>query len=386
MRNVLFVTNSFSYGGSEKHLLEIVRRLDDPTIRATILSTDADPFSERMSLQPYPEVRIRVEKSLQSIRDWVRVLQEIKPDTVILVYGTLWMLPWYVAAAVRLAGISRLYAIHHLMPQQPADPLIQAIRSPRDVLRRFMGRRVRKLLSAQIPPKLCRMTICVSDAVRNALIEDYGFPKRRTCTVHNGIHCQDFALRAGERETTRRSLGIREKDFLLVCTARLSREKGIGVLLSAMATLAPIHPACKCIVVGDGPLREELTAELKALKLESQVFFTGFQTDVRPYLAAADVFVLPSYIEGLPYSILEAMASGLPCVVTRVGGNREAVIDGLTGITVNSGSVDELVEAIAYLVTHSPERVQMAKAAQSRAWSDFEIKDKMTELCGLILA
>src|ERR1035438_9303333 len=107
----------------------------------------------------------RAQKSLKSVRDWRRVLEEIRPDVVVLVYGTLWMLPWHAAAAAWLARVPKLYAIQHLMPQPPPEPLVLKIRAPRDVMRPALGRRVRRILSARIQPNLSNQTICVSNAV-----------------------------------------------------------------------------------------------------------------------------------------------------------------------------------------------------------------------------
>src|SRR5277367_3656270 len=95
-RTVLFVTNTVGYGGSEKHLLEIIPRLGDSNVRSVILCAKTDPFSARLS-NHYPNVAIRCEPTLKSMRDWLRVFRDIKPDVVVLIYGTLLDIPWYVS-------------------------------------------------------------------------------------------------------------------------------------------------------------------------------------------------------------------------------------------------------------------------------------------------
>lgn len=320
-RTLLFVINSFGYGGSEKHVLELLKRLEDRNIQSVVLTTDSDPFTERLTKRNHSNVTVRCDKSLTSFRDWLRVFREIKPDAAVLVYG-----------------IRKLYAIHHLMPQPPTEPHIREIKSPRDVLRRVFGKRVRRILSARVAPHLCRTTICVSNAVRDALIQQYRFPARKLVTVHNGISLREFAPNQREREVIRTRLGIRPDEFVLVCAARLSAEKRIDVLLSAMNQVIQKDRSSKCIIIGEGALKETLLEQARSLQLSGHVFFQGFQADVRPYLCAADAFVLTSRIEGLPFSILEAMACGLPCVVTNVGGNAEAVGHAVNGLIVNPGS------------------------------------------------
>lgn len=385
-RTVLFVINAFCYGGTEKHLLELLHRLDARKVQSVVLTIDSDPFTERLQEGVRTSVAIRSEKSLDSIGDWIQVFREIKPAVVVLVYGTLWMVPWLAAVAARLAGIQKLYAIHQLMPQPPPDPLVLEIKSPRDVLRRAFGKRVRKLLGARVAAHLCNSTICVSNAIRGSLIQQYGFPKRKLRTIHNGVSTREFVLGETDGLAVRTKLQICSDDFLLVCAARLSPEKGIDILLSAMSQIVQHYPSCKCVIIGDGPIRANLLEQLTSLGLSRHVFMEGFQADVRPYFWAADVFVLTSRIEGLPLSVLEAMACGLPCIVTDVGGNAEAVVHNVNGLIVPPGSVDEVVQAVLYLLTQPQERARMAQASRPHVCSEFDIEVKMAEIKKLILS
>ncbi|MGB7493635.1 MAG: glycosyltransferase [Candidatus Acidiferrum sp.] len=116
---------------------------------------------------------------------------------------------------------------------------------------------------------------------------------------------------------------IHSDEFLLVCAARLSREKGIDILLLAMSEL----------VRRNGYLREKLSEQVRQLGLAGHIFMLGFQQDVKPYLLAANVFVLTSHNEGLPFAILAAMACGLPCIVTNVGGTAEALAHNMIGLS-----------------------------------------------------
>jgi glycosyltransferase involved in cell wall biosynthesis len=171
-----------------------------------------------------------------------------------------------------------------------------------------------------------------------------------------------------------------------VCAARLSHEKGIDILLQAISRLLQNNISCKCIVVGEGYLRDDLLEMIRALGLTQHVFMEGFQEDVRPYLLAGDTFVLVSYYEGLPFAVLEAIACALPCLVTNVGGNAEAVAHKSTGLVVKAGSVDEVVEAITYLMNHPEERAQMSRAARSRVCEQFDIEATMKEIKDVITA
>jgi len=385
-RTLLFVINSFSYGGSEKHLLDLISRLDGCNVQSIVLSTDSDPFTERLKDGCHSSVSVQSDNSLKSFVDWFRMFRKIRPDVVVLVYGTLWMLPWLAAAAGWVAGVQKLYAIQHQPTPPPPEPQILEIKSTRDVLRRFFGKRVRRLLGARVPPYLCNKTICVSNAVRDTLIHQYRFPARRMLTIHNGVSSVEFAPGRCDGMAIRTKLRIRADELVLVCISRLSPEKGVDVLINALSVLLRGNLSCKLIIIGDGYLQDKLMEQIEELNLGQNVFMEGFQEDVRPYLCAADAFVLPSYLEGLPFSVLEAMACGLPCVVTNVGGNSEAVTHHVNGLVVSPGSAEELVQAISYLLTQPQERTRMGNASRSRVLNEFDIEVGMSEIKRVILS
>jgi glycosyltransferase involved in cell wall biosynthesis len=186
-------------------------------------------------------------------------------------------------------------------------------------------------------------------------------------TIHNGVSVSEFVPSENDRVAIRARLRVRPDEFLLVCPARLSQQKGIDILLQAMARVVRDGIRYKSVIVGEGPLRNQLEEQARELGLAGHVFFEAFQEDVRPYLQAASTFILTSHREGLPLSILEAMASGLPCIVTDVGGNAEAITHQVHGLVVRPGSVDGVANAISYLATHPQERAQMSRMARATA-------------------
>jgi len=162
--------------------------------------------------------------------------------------------------------------------------------------------------------------------------------------------------------------------------------KGLDILLLALAQVLRQGLSCKCIIVGDGPFRKSLVEQAEALGLDGHVFFEGFQKDVRPFLQSGDAFVLTSHSEGFSLSIIEAMACGLPCVVTNVGGNAEAVDHMVHGLIVAPGSVEQTADAISYMVTHPKERAEMSRMAQSRVSEAFDVEARMAEIKRVILS
>src|SRR4029077_5841450 len=131
---------------------------------------------------------------------------------------------------------------------------------------------------------------------------------------------------------------------------RLVEVKQQAVLIRAFAQVAATFPAARMVLVGDGPLRAELEATALSLGLSGAVLFAGYQPRPERFLAAMDVFVLPSRAEAMPLVIPEAWAAGLPVVASRVGGIPELIEDGRTGLLVESGDVDGLAARLRQLL------------------------------------
>jgi glycosyltransferase involved in cell wall biosynthesis len=406
-KKILFVTNTREYGGAEKHLLELIRRLQGPDVQISILCLEADFFTERLDSDFEGEI-ISCQKTPGCLRDWADLFRGLQPDVVVFIYNWFWTLPWMAAVGAWRAGIPRRLSIQHLLT--PRSPLpedlvaqVNAWKSFRRRLARLRGREARERplwmrelplcvvaslstsLELKLSGYLCDKTICVSRALRDSLVKEFGFPRWKVKTIYNGVSVSQFIPPQGHKSPVRESLGIGQDDFVLICVARLGEQKGIDILLQTIAHVIRNGLACKCIIVGDGPLKNELLDLAREMGLGGHVFFEGFREDVRPYLQAGSAFILTSHMEGLPLSILEAMACGLPSIVTDVGGNAEIITHRIDGLIVPRGSVDAGAEAISYLATHPQERGQMAQMARTRVCEAFDIEKSMAEIRRLIL-
>ncbi len=381
-KSILFVMKSGEFGGAEKHLLELVSRLGGSGVQVSILCLEEDFYTDRLNQQQSTYVRVVSKRNLNSFWGWFRTFRGLRPEVVVLVNASLWCLRWYTPVAAWLAGIPRRFSIAHLTP--PPVPAKVEGWSVRSILRRL--RRRGHLMTVRLSASFDDAIICVGNAIRDRLVKDYRYPANKTVTIYNGVCLSHFDRHNGSEPALKARLARNPDELLLVSTARLSEQKRLDILLSAMARLLQDGVRCNCVIVGDGPLRTQLSDQAAALGLSGRVFFEGFQKDVRPYLQIADAFVLTSHREGFPLSILEAMACGLPCVVTDVGGNAEAVTHNVHGLVVPPGSVDKVAEAISYLATHPSERAEMSRMARLRVREEFDINDRMAEISKLILS
>lgn len=178
-------------------------------------------------------------------------------------------------------------------------------------------------------------------------------------------------------------VGGRPVELLFV--GRLDQVKGVLVLFDAVAGLVAEGRDVRLTLVGDGPQRADLERRTKELGLGARVEFAGYrsQAEVQEHLAAADVFVLPSFAEGVPVSLMEAMARATPVVATNVGGVTELVRDGVNGLVVAPGDVDALAAAIARLESDASLRAAMGADGERTVRAEFDSVTEASRLVGL---
>ena len=374
----LFVTKTWSRGGAEKHLVDLIARLDASSAECIVLCLESDLYSEFVKDQPNVKVwKVAGETLVRFFSYWL-LFRKHHPDTILFVNGWLGLFPWYAYLAARLCGAKRVLAIEHLIADSPESVVGAGLRNS---FRRLIGYHARAIWRIRLAGLLSHKTITVSNAVRDILIQDYGYPVTKTITVRNGVDLQHYAHSNTCRSTGKKTdLGLRDSDPIVLCISNLNAQKRIDVLLDAFRIVSNNNPKATCIILGSGQLESELRKKTVELALTDKVIFTGHVGDVRPYLEVAYLLVLSSDKEGLSLSLAEAMAYGIPCVATDVGGNKEIVAHGQTGLLVKPRSPEQLAEAIEYLLAHPEERSRMGANALRRVHEHFNIEDSMGRL------
>jgi len=215
-------------------------------------------------------------------------------------------------------------------------------------------------VSDRLMAPLTTVTICVSETELAAGLEAGTCSAERSVVIHNAVDVASAPRSRHDQATPR-----------LIAVGRLKAPKDFLTLIRALAALP--DQEYEALIVGDGPDRSEVKAEIQRLGLEDRVQLAGERSDVPELLAASDVFVLSSRSEGLPVSVLEAMAAELPVVASGVGGLAELVVDGETGILVPPGDEAALAEALGRLVEDSELRRRLGAAGRARAESSFDL-------------
>jgi glycosyltransferase involved in cell wall biosynthesis len=217
--------------------------------------------------------------------------------------------------------------------------------------------------------KLASSIVVVSHAAKRSLrlpcCDD------RVIVIHNGI----APINSGSdpRQMMRATLGA-ENNLVGAIVARIDGRKGHATLLKSVRILRDRGIRLLMLVIGDGSERSNVENLAAKLQLDAQsVRFLGARRDVNELLSAVDLFVLPSDAEGLPLSVLEAMAAGLPIIATRVGGIPELVDDGEQGVLVTPGDSEGLAGAIERVIQDPSLRARLGQSARTRARGEFSL-------------
>jgi len=360
-RTVVYFTDSRNFGGSEQILLTMMTALDrqswDP-ILVSHAETGLEPLVEKareLNIPIWTVPRIEGYRAIFHALQFAQRLRRNRPD--IFHANMIWPLSCAGGLfAAFLARVPVVVATEHL-------PMALAGRRW-TLLERFVSSAVDCYLA-------------VSHHIFYRLRERLRLPEGKVKLVRNGIpldvysHPSDKGFRATLNTSCDRPI--------VLTVARLDPQKGHRYLIEAAVNV----PGALFLLAGDGPERSALEAKSVELGLSDRVVFLGHRHDVPDFLAMCDLFVLPSLYEGLPLSVLEAMAAGKPVVATDIEGTSEAVVHQETGLLVPPANPLALAEAIRALLSDSLLSRQMGQAGKNKARRDFSAEVMMRQIADI---
>ena len=204
-------------------------------------------------------------------------------------------------------------------------------------------------------------------------------------TVLNGVNVEKFRPDNDRREEIRRQFRIPNDSFVIGTIAVFRFQKRLDVWLDIAKQILSHEDNVRFIIVGDGPLKAMLLETLEKLKLSDRVFFAGLQTEVRPYLAAFDTYMMSSIFEGLPIAMLEAMSTGLPIITTNAGGIKEVIQHNQNGLLCDVDNPSVLTDFALQLYRDVELRKRLSLEARETVIKNFSMEKMVKQLEGLYL-
>jgi glycosyltransferase involved in cell wall biosynthesis len=294
-----------------------------------------------------------------------------------------------ISAAIRLRGILKRehYDIVHFHTSRAHSmaPLVRGF-APALIVTRRMDYRPNRIFAPYLFKRAVDCVVAISNGVANSLAAA-GVDRSCITVVPSGVDCERFRPpSADERAHARARFGISEREIAIAAIGALEPRKGHRYLIEAVAALAQSGVMLRCFVAGDGSIRADLERQVAEQRCAGRVAILGRIEDSRELLWASDIYAMPSLNEGLGVAALEAMASGLPAIVSATGGLREVVENDVSGILVEPARADEIGAAIARLANSAEIRAKVGAAARVRVEANYSMESMARQTLGLYRA
>jgi len=347
--NVLHLQRIGGIGGSERHLLELLPALRARGVDARFLGLDdtraaPEPFYVALAERDVPFERHPCPRDVDPLlaRRVLRAVRALRPD---LVHTHLVHADVYGAVAAARARAVLVSTKHN------DDPF-----------RSGKGRYLERLLTRR-----AALVLCITEALARFNRDVVGLPGKKLRTVHYGLDSppEPWGPPGGPE--------LSPETPVLVAVCRLVRQKGVDVAVEALSLVRERHPATHLVVLGEGPLRGELTELAARREIADAVSFPGRVGDVAWWLRRADVVVHPARWEGFGLALLEAMLCERPVVATEVSSIPEIVLDRETGVLVPPDDPTALAEAVTALLDDPAQAAGLGEAGRTRARAEFSV-------------
>lgn len=222
--------------------------------------------------------------------------------------------------------------------------------------------------------------ICVSKSEWKEAVRLRFAPKRKTYIIPNGVDLNSFCSVNKGKEHYEKEFGLPSNLYILGCVARFEVMKGHKYLLRAYQQFLNKHPDSHLFLIGDGPDRDKIKEQIKELGLESHITLTGFRHDIPGLLQYFDVFLSASLKEGMPFTLLEALAAGTPVIATKVIGNQDIIENQSNGVLVKAKSTKDLYRGMCYVKEHPEKWETWIKNGKVSVKKNFTIQHSMKRL------
>lgn len=358
MARILFVSTSTTVGGAEKTVYTLATLLDPKrhqVVGVVSIKPEGD-YARKLKLQGVPTESLDLPGTPRpaDATRLAEVITRLRPDIVHAV----------MFKAIQLCRLAK--------PKVPFP--FKLISSPRV---HYRTRSAFTLLIDRALKNRDDLLIAECDASRKFLVDRLGYAPAKVRTIRNGVELAGWPISKVDRQKRRMELRLGSGDILVGAVGRLDKQKGFATLIEAMARLKKTD--LRCVILGEGPERARLEALIRKHEVETRVWLYGERPDIVTWLSAFDIGCLPSLWEGLPNTLLEAMALGLPVVASAVDGVPEVVENGKTGVLVPPAAPAALAKALKDLAADPARRAALGAAAHAAVMEKFTVRRMMDE-------
>lgn len=330
MKKIIFLHQSLEIGGAENLRLALLKNIDRSRFNIKVCSIGKKgPIGEKIEKLGYKVDELNQNPCSKNIRityELTKYLRRERPD---ILHCSLFNANFHGRIAGFFSRIPFLITEEHsehfqytgfkMLPYKIADFILSHI---------------------------TYLIVCCSEGLKRDIVEKEKLALGRVITIENCLDLHNYSIET-KRDDIRKKYNI-NNELVFITVASLSVRKGHGFLIDALHDIKNMGYRFRCFFAGDGPLKESLKFKVKSLELEDRVIFLGNVDNVADYLNASDIFLLPSFLEGLSIALMEAMFTGLASIVTNVGGNADLIRTDFNGKVISPGDKDELKQALIF--------------------------------------
>lgn len=364
---VLWIIDGLGPGGAESLMVPLLASLKDFDVepRVCVLQVrSGNPIGDELIKLGVP-VDLLAIKNLRNPLNLVRLMNYIRRYEPDVIHTQLETADALGTIAARLLNIPSVSTLHTL--EQPSTR---------------MKKRWRNALRWNSLNMFARRVIAVSDVAHQHYLR-LGFRSDKLITLYNGIDLHKFSAENQSKSDKAKLFGLPTDGIVITTVAVLREPKGIQYMLRALPMIITKVPNVYYAVVGDGPYRQHLEELSVSLGVSKHVLFMSYRSNIPEILAASDLFVLPTLVEALPTVLFEAMAAGVPIIVSEVGGVPEIIEHDVNGVLLPPAEPALLIEACLRLLLDKDLCNRLSAAAKATVANRFDVRRQAGNLLAL---
>ena len=362
---ILFVIDGMEFGGGERVFTQIMNGLPQDQYELFLASGPHPSFYEAIDRTPVKRFAINFSNRYDP-RIVLTLLRIIKDHRIDIVHGQGARAEFFARLASCMSRSSH-YISTVAMPVEGYD----------------VGTGMRRIYRALdgFTEQFVDYFLVVSAVLEQAMIKGHGISPEKVIKIYNGIETDHYHPEDLDepRRRIRKEFSLADNELIIGTVGRLVWQKGFNYFLQSLPPLIQGIPQSRFILVGDGPLRQELEDQANTLGLSDRLLMTGHRRDIRDMMAAMDIVVIPSLLEGFPMVTLEAMAMERPIVATAIDGITEQITDGEDGLLVPAKNPEALGQAIRRLADDLSYARSLGSRARKKVLADFSVQKMIAE-------
>lgn len=357
--NILHLIENLDIGGAQTRLVNDLRFLDRKRFNNVVCSLTAG--GRLVSEVEGMGIKAFALDGAFNLKSLAKLLRIIRQNEIDVIHTQLFFTDLYGRLAGKMSRVPFIVTTIQSSVYEPDNTFLYSYK--RQLLDSYSGR-------------LCNSKfIAVSGFVRDSIIRRLKFDPKKIEIIPNYIDCAAFSA-AQELDilVLKKELEIKRGEVVFITVSRLNPAKGLNYLLEAFAALLKQYPRARLLIVGSGPSEAELKGLSRILGAEDKVVFLGERKDIKELLHMSDIFVFPTLSEGLPLSLLEAMAVGKPCIASDIGPIKEIIKDDDNGILFRTKDSKDILRAMLEVINDQQKSKLMSKKSSDFVKGKFDAR------------